>query len=321
MEHIGKQVNLGFRRALRIALQGIRIRFGRSLVTISGVVLGIAFLMSNLTGQIIQKAVSSEREQRQTVSLMVTMVQSEVGALEGKTIAALAAGKLSAVEEKLLKALSAAKIQRGKGEGAALLLVLGDARAVESPLDVLTAGMSQRVVLDSLRERSFAAGAAGVRRELFFGQELEQQAEELRQKATQQLFRTRWIILVSLLVTVIGVSNALLMSVTERFREIGTMKCLGALSRFIRVLFLIESAVLGMVGSVIGMLAGAVLSLVVYGASYGFGLVVESMPFGLWILSAIGAVVAGTLLSILAAIYPATFAARMVPASALRSTV
>lgn len=321
MEHIGKQVNLGFRRALRIALQGIRIRFGRSLVTVSGVVLGIAFLMSNLTGQIIQKAVSSEREQRQTVSLMVTMVQSEVGAFEGKPIAILAAGKLNAVEEKLLKALSAAKLQRGKAEGSSLLLVLGDAKAVESSLEVLTAGMNQKVVLDSLRERNFAAGGTEVRRELFFGQELEQQAEELRQKAIQQLFRTRWIILVSLLVTVIGVSNALLMSVTERFREIGTMKCLGALSRFIRVLFLIESSVLGMVGSAIGMLAGATLSLVVYGATYGFGLVIESMPFGLWFMSAIGAVVAGTVLSILAAIYPATFAARMVPASALRSTV
>ncbi len=321
MEKIGKQVHLGFRRALRIAMQGIRIRFGRSLVTISGVVLGIAFLMSNLTGQIIQKAVASERDQRQTATLMLTMVQSEVGAIAGKPIAVIVNGKLSPVEEKLLLLLAPAKLQRDTAAGAALLLVLGDAREAPASLAALTAAMSQRVVLDAVRDRRYMPGAADVRREVFFGEELEQQEKELREKAIQQSFRTRWIIVVSLLVTVIGVSNALLMSVTERFREIGTMKCLGALSQFIRMLFLIESSVLGMAGSLIGTLIGGLLSFVVYGASYQFGLVMESMPFGLWIVSGLASVVAGTLLSVLAAIYPATFAARMVPASALRSTV
>ena len=44
-----------------------------------------------------------------------------------------------------------------------------------------------------------------------------------------------------MLVAFVGVLNAMLMSVTERFREIGTMKCLGALNSFIVKLFLIES--------------------------------------------------------------------------------
>ena len=51
----------------------------------------------------------------------------------------------------------------------------------------------------------------------------------------------------------------MLMSVTERFREIGTMKCLGALDGFIVKLFLIESLFQGMAGTVMGVLLGLVL--------------------------------------------------------------
>src|SRR5262249_18468586 len=50
----------------------------------------------------------------------------------------------------------------------------------------------------------------------------------------------RWLITLALLVAFVGILNAMLMSVTERFREIGTMKCLGALDSFIVKLFLIE---------------------------------------------------------------------------------
>jgi putative ABC transport system permease protein len=49
--------------------------------------------------------------------------------------------------------------------------------------------------------------------------------------------KQRWIIILSLLVCVVGIVNAQLMAVTERFREIGTMKCLGALDRFVLRLF------------------------------------------------------------------------------------
>jgi ABC-type lipoprotein release transport system permease subunit len=50
-------------------------------------------------------------------------------------------------------------------------------------------------------------------------------------------------------------------------------------------------------------------------------LVFGTLPYVSLVLAAIGAVIVGTLLSVLAAIYPAWFASRMVPASALRSTV
>ena len=54
METIGKQVRLPMHTAVQIAMQGIKIRLGRAIVTISGVVLGIAFLMSILTGNVIR---------------------------------------------------------------------------------------------------------------------------------------------------------------------------------------------------------------------------------------------------------------------------
>ena len=322
MEQVGIQKKLSFERAFKIAVQGIRIRLGRSLVTVSGVVLGIAFLMSNLTGQLIKQSVAAERELRQTVNLMQAMINAEVGDLTGKHIAVATYGQLTPPEKALLASLSS-KCQLGSDPaGATLLLILGDATQAPVPLEQLTAGMTQRVVLDSMSARQFAGPLpATVRRELFFGARLEQETTDLQLKARQEQFRTRWIVIVSLLVTVIGVSNALLMSVTERFREIGTMKCLGALSSFIRQLFLIESSLIGMAGSIIGALLGAFLSIVAYGFTYQFSVVLTALPYG-WLAVATGSsIIAGAVLSVVAALYPARFASRMVPASALRSTV
>jgi len=129
------------------------------------------------------------------------------------------------------------------------------------------------------------------------------------------------VITISLLVTVIGVSNALLMSVTERFREIGTMKCLGALSSFIRRIFLIESALIGLSGSLLGGLLGFLVAALLYMLTFGPGLVLSALNplqmLGLYGIS----LLCGLVLSVAAAIYPAQFASRMVPASALRSNI
>jgi len=149
--------------------------------------------------------------------------------------------------------------------------------------------------------------------------ERERAAAEKRRAAARQL----WVIVISLAVTVIGISNAMLMSVTERFREIGTMKCLGALSSFIRMLFLIESAFVGAVGSVAGCAAGALFAALAYTGIYGLALTTRSAYGQLSSLAlyAAAAVAAGMVLSVVAAIYPASVASRMVPANALRSNV
>ncbi len=339
MEQVGIQVKLPLYRALQIAVQGIRIRMGRSLVTISGVVLGIAFLMSNITAQLIKDAIARERETRQTVVLMEAVVRSEVGDVAGKTLAVAVFGALSPAEQELLARLVRARPAALRGWGlaqpgvepapreelgrkAGVLLVLGDARRAPVSLDTLAAGMVQKVAIDALAERVYpGAPSADVRRELFFSQATGDQAARLLQKARQARFRTLWIALISILVTVIGISNAMLMSVTERFREIGTMKCLGALSSFIRCLFLIESALIGACGSVVGALLGGVLPIAVFGFSFGFSLVLGQMNVALLAAAAAGSVAAGVVLAMLAAIYPANFAARMVPASALRTNI
>ena len=329
---IGTQCRLPFSTAFRISVQGIRIRFGRSLVTVSGVVLGIAFLMSNLAGQLIKNAVAAQREVRQQASMMGALVRAEIGDVQGKTLAVAIFGSLSAAETELIKTLVAAKPAslRGRGlqapgvtpvadvrslaEGASLLIVLGNASAAPVALSDLTRGMSQKVVLDTEAARTFAVADDSVRRELFFGSQHEQQKARLAKEAQQARARTLWIVVISLLVTVIGVSNALLMSVTERFREIGTMKCLGALSSFIRMLFLIESSLIGAAGSIVGVLAGAVLPIVAYGFTYSFPAVLGSMPYATLAMAAVGSAVIGTLLAVGAAIYPAAIASRMVPA-------
>jgi hypothetical protein len=341
---IGSQVRLPFRTAFRISVQGIRIRLGRSLVTVSGVVLGIAFLMSNLTGQLIKNGVAAKREARQQATLMAAMVRAEIGDVRDKNLAVLVCGTLRPYETELLSTIVAAKpaqlrglglTQEGVtpatpstlGAGAGVLLVLGDAPSGAFALEELTQGMTQKVVLEAEAARTYAgkaaleAEASAVRRELFFGAQHEQQKARMAKEAQQAHARTLWIVVISLLVTVIGVSNALLMSVTERFREIGTMKCLGALSSFIRLLFLIESSLIGAAGSLMGVVAGAILPLLAYGFTYSFVTVLGSLPYGWLMLAGAGSAVVGTLLAVLAAIYPATIASRMLPASALRSTV
>lgn len=335
---LGTQAPPPFRRAFRIAVQGIRIRLGRSLVTLSGVVLGIAFLMSTITTQFIDRAVARERESRQQLLNMENVLKSQIGSMDGKTLAVVICGSLTPTESALIGGLRQAKpaalrllggspipgfesvAPPALGAGAAAVLLLGDASACPFTLDTLTHGMAAPLVIDSRTDRQCQA-SPGVRRELFFGRQVADRQARLALKAAQDRFRTTWIVVVSLAVTVIGVTNALLMSVTERFREIGTMKCLGALSVFIRRLFLIESALIGLVGSLIGSVAGILLTLLVYGGLYGFGLVFGALAYGPLLLTALAAVGTGGVLAMLAALYPARVASRMVPAAALRSTV
>ncbi|MHC4873047.1 MAG: ABC transporter permease, partial [Planctomycetota bacterium] len=63
--------------------------------------------------------------------------------------------------------------------------------------------------------------------------------------ATGMSSKTIWLVVMSLLVCSVGIVNAMLMSVTERFQEIGTMKCLGAMDGFIIKIFMIEAFIQG----------------------------------------------------------------------------
>jgi ABC-type antimicrobial peptide transport system permease subunit len=127
----------------------------------------------------------------------------------------------------------------------------------------------------------------------------------------------KWLIVISILVCTIGITNSMLMSVTERYKEIGTMKCLGALNRFIIKMFLLESAFLGIIGSFAGALVGCVSMTLLRLLSDGME-VIRSFPL-LPLLTWIGmAVIIGMILSVIGAIYPAFRAAKMLPADAMR---
>jgi putative ABC transport system permease protein len=205
-----RQVQLPLRKAFSIALQSIRVRFWRSMITAAGVLLGIAFL----------------------------------GATFGQFI-------------------------------------------IQSHTPVILEGLSD-------------------------------QARRIQQQESQM--RQVWLVSMSLIVCTVGIANSMLMSVTERFKEIGTMKCLGALDTFIVKLFLLEAGFLGIIASFIGFLVGfggaVLIGLIQAGAD-----VWERLPANDVFAAFFWSMVAGTVLTVLATIFPAIKAAQLPPAAALRSEV
>ena len=115
---------------------------------------------------------------------------------------------------------------------------------------------------------------------------------------------------ISLLVGGIGVMNIMLVSVTERTREIGTRKALGATNADIRMQFVVESAVICLVGGIFGIILGAVLGYV--GSSL---LDAPAFPTIGSIALAVGFSLA---VGIFFGYYPANKAAKMDPIEALR---
>ena len=129
--------------------------------------------------------------------------------------------------------------------------------------------------------------------------------------------KERWIVILSLLVCVVGIVNAQLMAVTERFREIGTIKCLGALDSFVLRLFVLEAGMQGLAGAGLGSLLGAVAALL--SGLIRFGFVAWQNISWLAVLESIAfATAVGCLLSLMGVIYPALVAARMQPVEAMR---
>ncbi len=126
-----------------------------------------------------------------------------------------------------------------------------------------------------------------------------------------------WLIVMSLLLCTVGIANAMLMSVTERFREIGTMKCLGAGDSLVVKIFLMESSMLGVVGAIIGMILGIIISLGAALLQYGW-MGLQYFPFGGSLGTLFSSLGVGVLLAILGTVYPALLASRMKPVDALR---
>ena len=129
--------------------------------------------------------------------------------------------------------------------------------------------------------------------------------------------KQRWIVILSLLVCVVGIVNAQLMAVTERFREIGTMKCLGALDRFVLRLFILESGMQGLVGAGIGALAGGLFAMMNFLLRFGLAALINVSWLEVTTSLALSLGV-GCLLSLIGVMYPALVASHMQPVEAMR---
>ncbi|WP_276302404.1 ABC transporter permease [Halorussus lipolyticus] len=118
------------------------------------------------------------------------------------------------------------------------------------------------------------------------------------------------IAVISLIVGSIGIANIMLVSVTERTREIGIMKAVGAQNRDVLQLFLVEAVMLGVLGSALGAVVGI-------GAGYA-GAEAIGLPLAFQPIWFVASVAVGVLVGVLAGLYPAWDAAHTDPIDALR---
>ena len=213
---LNTQISLPLSKALEISFNSVKIRFGRSLITVSGIVLAIAFLMSIWAGNSIMD------------------------------------GLMAASDPKINLILQQKGVEIDPDSAAAI----------------------------------------------------------------QQRSKDAWLVVLSLLVCLVGIANAMLMSVTERFREIGTMKCMGALDGFIIKLFILESTFMGTAGTVIGVVVGFLLTALLNMSTFGT-VIFDHIPMVQIFQDGVKAIVIGSALSLMGGILPAYRAAKMEPVDAM----
>ena len=126
-----------------------------------------------------------------------------------------------------------------------------------------------------------------------------------------------WLLIISAFVCCVGLINSTLIAVYERYTEIGTMKCLGALDHHILELFIIEALLLGLYGGLIGFVIGTITAASSSMMQLGFDAIlnipiIEMLKYlGLTTLLSI-------ILSVGSTIIPALRAAKLNPVEALR---
>lgn len=320
---VGRQIVLPIRKAVEIAYKNIRLRLARSLLVTSGIVLALAFLMSILASDAINGAMrtwagdtskaASLGQKSADLKTRLTAKGAEIGQI------------LAALPEDAPEGTFDYTPYVGKeGKLADLPAMLGVTQLPLQP-EQLTKLLSNDPKAVPVFEQwmSIARDLGNVRQLQTAPQQLLAMMEANGEPATveaivQSHVQTNWLLGLALLVAFVGILNAMLMSVTERFREIGTMKCLGALDGFIVKLFLIESFFQGMVGTVLGVGLGFVLSIIGASLSYGHFAWIQ-FPWQSIYMSAGFCFLVGVGLTVSGAVYPAWQAARMQPIEAMRA--
>jgi putative ABC transport system permease protein len=139
---------------------------------------------------------------------------------------------------------------------------------------------------------------------------IEKQANEINNQMAKLSLGIALIAGISLLVGGIGVMNIMLVSVTERTREIGIRKALGASNRDIRFQFFVESVIICLIGGLIGIGVGAAI-----GAAGGHFVHITVYPT---LSSILVAVLFSMAIGVFFGAYPANKAAKLNPIDALR---
>lgn len=127
---------------------------------------------------------------------------------------------------------------------------------------------------------------------------------------------------VALIVAGLGIANTLLMTIMERSQEIGLYKAIGASDGDVRMLFLTEAGVLGLVGGLAGLVLAWVVAMIlqwginIYASHEGIPEPGSVFRFPFWLLAS--SVLFAVAVSVLSGLYPASRAARQDPIRALR---
>ena len=332
---IGKQIRLPLSKAIEISIKSLRVRFWRSMLTVSSIILAIAFLTyvwttSRLESAIaiglrtdaprvlvVSKAVDDawkpfERELSKRFSRRRAEYRDEIEALYSGDAAGFRRYCAKAAEDRN-KPVS---FEGLPFDNAAISGLAARAREIglEPDLAGWTApGLALAGVKGVVQRETDRIGniQLALQRADFDPEAPAEALGHMRPAAV-------WLILISLLGCGVGITNAMLMSVTERFREIGTMKCLGALDTFIVKLFLLESTMQGLAGTAIGIVLGLAVMLAMSLASFGSAAMAH-FPALDAALIVLWAVLIGAGLSIAGAIFPALRAARMAHVEAMRA--
>jgi hypothetical protein len=338
---IGKQIRLPWRKAIEIAVKSVKVRFWRSMITMSSIVLAIAFLMSIWTSTAITAslAVAPQREigdVKGRIRLVRQTIDGAEGALSPAELKKTLASDLEtaildaqeAIEEKEEEMEDAGTEQRNKL--AEEIKRLKASLEPDNHVELLHEHL--RTLRRELEEEKGRIDTTLQQERGGVGQRAEspEPASEAEGDADTPALRSSvmdfinemsptdtWLAVLALLVCLVGIANAMFMTVQERFREIGTMKCLGALDGFIVKIFLIESASLGFIGTVLGVIVGLILSSIRQWLVYGGSAIAYYPKLTVFLAGALAALI-GLVLSIGAAIWPAQKAARMEPVEAMR---